>query len=410
VKNGTNIRTTDFLDGFQYTGGELNFFPTSEGYVKATPINRTNTEFRFNYIYNYTDHLGNVRVSYTLDPQTGKLRIVDEHHYYPFGLRHEVHYPSGNRLDFHPSPTLNGGQIGDPVQLINVTKTEYMYRYNGKEFQDELGLNMYAMDMRMYDPAIARWVVIDPVTHHSQSTYMGFDGNPVYWADPSGASVTVYTGQAAIDFFISERDRLDDEIARNQQENDGARMNDEYASGFDVNKRNYFGERELQKDIQLINSDKKKDDYHFNINNNCPECWWLQNNEYLTFEEAIWHYRLGKGKPVYVRLNKLDLSKVRVKDFIGAKYSHQGYPMIYANFDLDYYTNPNQALIYGSIALVYLGENTIMALPDTYDFDLKFRPTLKGFIRDFATQLGSLYNGGGTPYTINFLVTAKIKD
>src|SRR5690554_3399832 len=88
---------------------------------------------------------------------------------------------------FHPSTTLNGGQIGDPVQLINVTKTEYMYRYNGKEWQDELGLNMYAMDMRMYDPAIARWVVIDPVTHHSQSTYMGFDGNPVYWADPSGA-------------------------------------------------------------------------------------------------------------------------------------------------------------------------------------------------------------------------------
>lgn len=121
---------------------------------------------------------------------------------------------------FHPSPTLNGGQIGDPVQLINVTKTEYMYRYNGKEWQDELGLNWYDYGARMYDPAIARWVVIDPVTHHSQSTYMGFDGNPVYWADPSGASVTVYTGQAAIDFFISERDRIDDEIKRKQQDND----------------------------------------------------------------------------------------------------------------------------------------------------------------------------------------------
>src|SRR5690625_1178297 len=79
---------------------------------------------------------------------------------------------------------------------------------------------MYAIDMRMYDPAIARWVVIDPVTHHSQSTYMGFDGNPVFWSDPSGASVTVYTGQAAIDFFISERDRIDDEIKRKQQDND----------------------------------------------------------------------------------------------------------------------------------------------------------------------------------------------
>src|SRR5699024_6806472 len=36
----------------------------------------------------------------------------------------------------HPSSTLNGGQIGDPVQLINVTKTEYMYRYQGQERQD----------------------------------------------------------------------------------------------------------------------------------------------------------------------------------------------------------------------------------------------------------------------------------
>src|SRR5690625_2077381 len=55
------------------------------------------------------------------------------------------------------------------------------------EWQDELGLNMYAMDMRMYDPAIARWVVQDPVIHHSMSPYNSFDNNPVFWADPSGA-------------------------------------------------------------------------------------------------------------------------------------------------------------------------------------------------------------------------------
>src|SRR5690625_288984 len=89
--------------------------------------------------------------------------------------------------DFHPSLSPCIGHIGDPVQLINVTKTEYMYRYNGKEFQDELGLNMYAMDMRQYDPAIARWVVQDPVVHFDYSPYNAFDNNPVFWADPSGA-------------------------------------------------------------------------------------------------------------------------------------------------------------------------------------------------------------------------------
>jgi len=42
--------------------------------------------------------------------------------------------------------------------------------------------------MRMYDPAIARWVVQDPVVHFDYSTYSAFDNNPVFWADPSGAN------------------------------------------------------------------------------------------------------------------------------------------------------------------------------------------------------------------------------
>ena len=50
------------------------------------------------------------------------------------------------------------------------------------------------MDMRDYDPAIARWTGIDPVVHFSQSTYNAFDGNPVFWADPSGADSTYGAG------------------------------------------------------------------------------------------------------------------------------------------------------------------------------------------------------------------------
>src|SRR5690554_5090461 len=126
--------------------------------------------------------------NFTKDPRAGTLKIVDENHYYPFGLRHEIHYPSSRIRDFRAAEGLNGGQVGDPVTLVNVTKTAYQYKYNGKEWQDELGLNMYAMDMRQYDPAIARWVAQDPVIHHSMSPYNAFDNNPVFWADPSGAN------------------------------------------------------------------------------------------------------------------------------------------------------------------------------------------------------------------------------
>ena len=52
----------------------------------------------------------------------------------------KVHYPSSSIRDFRAAEGLNGGQIGDPVELVNVTETEYMYKYNGQEWQDELGL------------------------------------------------------------------------------------------------------------------------------------------------------------------------------------------------------------------------------------------------------------------------------
>ena len=35
VTDGTTVNTTDYLDGFQYKDGVLQFFPTTEGYVNA---------------------------------------------------------------------------------------------------------------------------------------------------------------------------------------------------------------------------------------------------------------------------------------------------------------------------------------------------------------------------------------
>ncbi|TRX34084.1 RHS repeat domain-containing protein, partial [Flavobacterium restrictum] len=121
--------TTDYLSGFQYKNNTLQYFPTAEGYAN-------NTAGVYNYVYNYTDHLGNVRVSYT--QQSGSLKILEENNYYPFGLKH---------------------QISGPISA----QPEYKYKYNGKELQDELGLNMYDYGARNYDPALGRWMNIDPL-------------------------------------------------------------------------------------------------------------------------------------------------------------------------------------------------------------------------------------------------------
>jgi RHS repeat-associated protein len=56
--------------------------------------------------------------------------------------------------------------------------------------EESLGLDLYEMDVRSYDPTIGRFNGIDPVTHFTQGTSVAFDNNPVYWADPSGADST----------------------------------------------------------------------------------------------------------------------------------------------------------------------------------------------------------------------------
>jgi RHS repeat-associated protein len=123
-------------------------------------------------VYNYTDHLGNIRVSYTLNPADGQLKILEENHYYPFGLKHSNY--NVDKADFDKDET------GIFAVLKPVERSEFQYKYNGKEFQDELGLNWDSFKWRNYDYAIGRFMSIDPLTeeYHTWSPYV-FSGNRV---------------------------------------------------------------------------------------------------------------------------------------------------------------------------------------------------------------------------------------
>ncbi len=186
VNRNSSIKRTDYLSGFQYFNGDLQFFPTAEGYVSVNRIDENN--YAYNYVFNYIDHLGNIRLSYGYDSHVSQVKVLEENHYYPFGLKH-TNYNSNIKA-------YGVENEGEQIEVALKTPfgeqgiaTEYTnkYKFNGMEYQDELGLNLYDMDMRDYDPAIGRWTGIDPVTHFSQSPYCAMDNNPVFWSDPSGA-------------------------------------------------------------------------------------------------------------------------------------------------------------------------------------------------------------------------------
>ena len=87
--------------------------------------------------------------------------------YYPFGLKHKGY---------------------NNIVSSNGNSTAQKIKFGGKEYQDELGLEWYDVSARNYDPALGRWMNLDPLaelmTRHSPYNY-AFD-NPIYFIDADG--------------------------------------------------------------------------------------------------------------------------------------------------------------------------------------------------------------------------------
>jgi RHS repeat-associated protein len=188
---GLSSGTTDYLNGFQYKNDALQFFPHAEGYVyymAGTPggiYGEPGTPESFNYVFNYTDHLGNIRLKFGLDPLYDEVKIIEEDHYYPFGLKHANY--NTEILIFQEEEELGGITLRRPPVLAPKPPAN-KYKYNGFEFQDELGLNVYDYENRTYDPAIGRWWEMDPLAENGRrwSPYTYAMDNPVYFIDPDG--------------------------------------------------------------------------------------------------------------------------------------------------------------------------------------------------------------------------------
>ena len=145
---GGTTTKTEYAGNKVYKNGTLSMILTEEGYITlsgSTP----------SYHYYLKDYQGNNRVVLN---QSGTVEQVN--HYYPFG-----------------------GLFGEGLQASNQP-----YKYNGKELDRELGLDMYDYGARHYDPLLGVWLNGDPLTeeYYSISPYVYVANNPIRYIDPTG--------------------------------------------------------------------------------------------------------------------------------------------------------------------------------------------------------------------------------
>jgi RHS repeat-associated protein len=176
--SGTISEDRYYVNGIEYTGNSIQLIRTPEGRVLPS-------SGAYIFEYNLTDHLGNVRSVFGDKNNDGSLtsdEITQTSDYYPFGR--EITYSQG----IVPSP-------------------DNTYKYNGKEFQKDI--TDYDFGKRLYDPVIARWTSVDPLSEKSRrwSPYNYVEGNPLSMIDPDGMEATFignneyYTGDEAVNYF-----------------------------------------------------------------------------------------------------------------------------------------------------------------------------------------------------------------
>lgn len=194
--NNTLSFYKDYVNGCEYKDGNLEFISTSEGKVVSGST-------AFDYVYNLKDHLGNVRVSFSKDA-TGNAEIVQQDHYYPFGMR--------------------------MANLSENDGNDNNYLYNNKEFENDHDLSWYHYGARYYDPQICRWLQVDPADEF-YSAYVYCGNMPIIAIDPDGREIVIPRLIQQKIFTSAMPPELRESISFNSE---GVLDNDLFSSGFDA--------------------------------------------------------------------------------------------------------------------------------------------------------------------------------
>lgn len=159
--SGNLTLTQNYVSGFVYKNGILDFFSTETGRIKRK------SNGTLGYEYTLADHLGNARVTFADDDANGAAETLEYSAYYAFGMR---------------------------IEGLSTSNPDNKFTYNGKELENDLGLNWYHYGARFYDPQLGRWHVVDPHDEFN-SPYLALGNNPVKFLDPDGKDVYSFDTQ-----------------------------------------------------------------------------------------------------------------------------------------------------------------------------------------------------------------------
>ncbi|MFW5758453.1 MAG: RHS repeat domain-containing protein [Bacteroidota bacterium] len=157
INNGRVENRRQYAGSFVFKNRQLSYAASIAGRFVYVDDGRSSP--RFENEIALKDHLGNTRV--TLDHTGNPTQQID---YYPFG--HMI-YASDTQTPF---------------------AEDNRYLYNGKELQDDFGLDWYDYGARFYDGQVGRFYTLDPLAekYSFQSPFAYAANNPILFIDFMG--------------------------------------------------------------------------------------------------------------------------------------------------------------------------------------------------------------------------------
>ncbi|WP_373552384.1 DUF6443 domain-containing protein [Haliscomenobacter sp.] len=216
--------TQDYVMGIEYQNTVMQTIYNSEGRLYFAGSTTR-------YEYTMTDHLGNARVSFTDQNADGVPEVIQENHFYPFGL------------------AMEGPWVNDPAE-------DNKYQFNGKELNDDFGLGWMDYGARWYDASVGRWNGVDRLAEKYMpvNAYVFAINNSLRFVDPNGMDIIEFAG--GITFTGEDAKRAFEQFKQNKK-----------VQVYIVNSTNFginpLSDEKLEKAMGYANDIFKKNGFHF---------------------------------------------------------------------------------------------------------------------------------------------------